>query len=120
MENERLFSEMRKMDAESRRLMEVHRSLCAPAGMIEVGAAHMDPFFKANAILEFLSALRSGNTLEESLEHALLRSRDAIKKHNSRRQDTNWGRSPDQQDSYLYDLYRRVHRKVTEGEDNMT
>ena len=88
-----VYAAMRDIGDRGQENLERHRRLSPPCGQIAAGAAHMDPFFHANAADEFLRLLRGGSAPEEAYAEACFQSAAAVAAHNLRRpKDVNWSR----------------------------
>lgn len=84
---EAVFAAMREIGADAERRMERSRKLMPPFGTVAVGGAHMDDFFPANALEEFLRAIRRGYLPEPAALLAKAASVEAVRKWNRSRGD---------------------------------
>ena len=109
---EKVFVVMRGLNDEVDKLEKKHRELSPRYGEIAAGGAHMDPFFKTEAIRGFLRSLRNGGTPEEAVAAGSTDADYAVEKWNkSRGRDYHTHRSAKgSQDSILWDYARRVIR----------
>jgi len=76
---------MRELGAEAERLLDVSRRLMPRYDEVALGGAHMDPFFKGNAIEEFLRALRKGHAPDTAAIFAKAAARDSVRTWNRQR-----------------------------------
>lgn len=112
-QKESVFAVMRDIRAEADRANDQHRALLPPHGQIAVGGAHMDPFFRAEALNGFLSALSRGASPVSAVEIGNTDANYAIEKFNkSRSNDYVVHRARDMEESHLGEMARRVERAV--------
>lgn len=78
---------MRVCGAKALQYAEEHRRLSPPPGTIAVGGSHMDPFFLAEGLEAFLSALRQGQHPDGAWDAGRLAAATAVKKWNESRKD---------------------------------
>lgn len=106
---------MREIRNEADRANDQHRALLPPHGQIAVGGAHMDPFFRSEALNGFLSALGHGAQPFPAAEIGNTDANYAIEKFNkSRGNDYVVHRALNMEQPHLEELARRVTR-ATEG-----
>lgn len=80
------FPLLRYMSEVHDRIGAEHKRLQPQGGAIPVGGAHMDPFFKMEAVLAFMTAYRKGATVTAALERAKAASAEAVDKWNKTRE----------------------------------
>ena len=111
-DRENLFAFMRQLDKEIERLEASHRQLSPSYGQVAVGAAHFDPWLRADTTREYLNALRKGSDPDDALAQALLYGRFCVAKHNKKRpKDINWQRWEDSAESHLQAIHRRTPKE---------
>lgn len=93
---------------------DLRADLKAIGNRIPVGGAHMDNFFRSEAIAGLLAGLREGKTLTESIADGKEASTRAVLAWNKRRE---WQvhRTPDTAHSYLLRTVLSVRRKMKAG-----
>ncbi len=104
---------MRRIRAKADEANEQHRALSPPYGQIAVGGAHMDPFFRSEALNGFLRALSNGADPMSAVEIGNTDANYAIEKFNkSRGNDYVVHRAWDMERSHLEHWGRAVLRAV--------
>lgn len=84
---EAVFATMREIGTDAERLMERSRKLTPPYGTVAFGGGHMDYFLPANALDEFLRAVRRGYLPDTAALLAKAASVEAVRKWNRHRGD---------------------------------
>ena len=99
--------QLQVLEARYQLSLEEHRRLAPRNGEIPVGGAHMDPFFRAEALRGLLGALRKGGRPREALLEGAEAGKLAIRLWN-RRGDYQVHRWDGWVEDYLRDEIRRT------------
>ena len=105
---------MRDIRREADRANDEHRKLLPPFGSIAVGGAHMDPFFRSEALCGFLRALGNRKSVPEAIEAGNVDANFAITKWNQSRKDYQVHRALNGERTHLEELGRRITKASKE------
>lgn len=89
-----------------------HRALSPPYGSIAVGGAHMDPFFRSEALRAFIHAAAINPcTPADAVQAGNEAANFAVKKWNASRGDYQVHRALNGEESHLWHIARRIIRE---------